>query len=142
MPLVDPEALMSIAGEARAHAHAPYSGFRVGAAVQADDETITAGANVENASYGLSLCAERVAIASAVTHGAGRIVAVAVAAGDDDVAPCGACRQFIAEHGDATTEVHFVEDGRRVMRTLHELLPSAFTLPGGTPVEEQKGSRP
>lgn len=101
---VDGGALLDAARAARAHAYAPYSGFTVGAAIALDDGSVVTGANVENASYGLSLCAEAVALASA--HAAGvmpRAVAIAVV-GDavespsgNAITPCGRCRQMLVE---------------------------------------------
>ncbi|MCI0393611.1 MAG: cytidine deaminase [Chloroflexi bacterium] len=90
------DALIVAAGEAREQAYAPYSHYRVGAAVLAEDGRIFSGANVENASYGLTLCAERSAVAAAVTAGARRLLAAAVCT-ENGVAPCGACRQVLSE---------------------------------------------
>ncbi len=101
---VDVAALLDAARAARANAYAPYSGFTVGAAIALDDGTVVRGANVENASYGLSLCAEAVALASAHAAGVmGRAVAVAVVGDSLDVPsgvavmPCGRCRQMLVE---------------------------------------------
>lgn len=95
----DLSALMHAARAASAHAYAPYSKFRVGAALLFADGAVVTGANVENASYGLSLCAETVAVAKALSDGRrGGLVAVAVATPDaTQVSPCGRCRQVIAE---------------------------------------------
>ena len=100
------EALIAAAEAAMARAYAPYSGFRVGAALEFSDGRIVTGANVENASYGLSLCAETVAVAAAMAGGArGGLIAVAVTGGPDGkpdaepVTPCGRCRQVLAELG-------------------------------------------
>jgi cytidine deaminase len=116
------------ARRARRRAHAPYSGFEVGAAVWAGG-AIHAGANVENASYGLTLCAERVAVAAAVIRGARRLEAVAVASGTEEpTPPCGACLQTLAEFGGPALPVILVgARGRRVETTLGELLPRAFS---------------
>lgn len=119
--------LVRAARAARSRAYAPYSRFRVGAAVLAGGE-IFRGANVENASYGVTLCAERVAAAAAAVSGARRIDAVAVATGTDEpTPPCGVCLQTLAELGTPSLPVVLVgAGGRRVETTLGELLPRAF----------------
>lgn len=111
----------------RARAWAPYSRFRVGAAVLAGG-AIHRGCNVENASYGLTVCAERNAVAAAVAAGARRVEAVAVASGTaPPTPPCGACLQVLAELGRPETVVLLVgARGTRVETTLGELLPRAF----------------
>jgi cytidine deaminase len=123
-----PAALVAAARAARRHAHAPYSRFKVGAAVRAGG-AIHAGANVENASYGLTLCAERVAVGAAVTAGARRLEAVAIASGTDEpTPPCGACLQTLAELGGPGLPIVLVgARGARVETTLGELLPRAFS---------------
>ena len=126
----DWQRLERAARAAAANAHCPYSRFAVGAAVLTTDGAIAAGCNVENASFGLTICAERNAIFRAVGDGAKAIVAVAIYTPTTTPAmPCGACRQVIAEFGrDAV--VRSVCDGPvHVQYTLAELLPSAFTLP-------------
>lgn len=92
------KSLVEAALEARLNAHAPYSHFLVGAALEAEDGRVFTGCNVENATYGLSVCAERVAVFKAISEGARRFRRVAVA-GDTDVLtpPCGACRQILWE---------------------------------------------
>jgi homotetrameric cytidine deaminase len=124
----DPLALLDAARAALTHAHAPYSRFAVGAAVLDDRGRVFTGANVENASYGLAMCAERVAVFSAVASGARRIVAVAVTAKSRRaITPCGACRQVLAEFCAAATPVHSDgDDGSVVTSTVGELLPRAF----------------
>ncbi len=126
--------LSSIARAAAAGAYAPYSQFRVGAAVKAGGRIYT-GCNVENASYGLAICAERVAIFAAIADGARLIEAIAVACIDalpdspvGGLMPCGACRQVMAEFANGALPVYV--DGVGGF-TLSELLPSAFTLPSG-----------
>lgn len=126
----DWQQLERAARAAATNAHCPYSHFAVGAAVLTADGAIAAGCNVENASFGLTICAERNAIFRAVADGARAIVAVAIYTPTAAPAtPCGACRQVIAEFGrDAV--VRSVCDGpARMQHTLAELLPSAFTLP-------------
>lgn len=124
------EQLLAAAREARHRAYAPYSGYTVGAAVCDEDGRIFAGANVENASYGLSICAERVAIFRAASEGSRRIRAMAVVTRDGGT-PCGACRQVLSEFADddaivwcASEEKATVEEYR-----LSDLLPFAFRLP-------------
>jgi cytidine deaminase len=121
-------ALVKAARAVRARAHAPYSKFRVGAAVLDERGRIHAGCNVENASYGLTLCAERNAVAAAVAAGARRIRAVAVFT-QNASAPCGACRQVLMELGGPATDVVLAgAKGATVTRTLGQLLPAAFSL--------------
>ena len=91
--------LVEQALEVRRHAHAPYSGFAVGAAVLTPDGAIYAGTNVENASYGLTICAERAAVFAAVAAGQTRLEALAIAS-TGGATPCGACRQVLAEFCD------------------------------------------
>lgn len=121
--------LVSLAVEARANAHVPYSSFRVGAAVCDENGTIYTGCNIENSSLGATLCAERVAAVKAVSEGAKRITAVAVCAGEKPVTPCGICRQFLSEFAEPKTPVLCANhDGTQVREyTLEELLPHAFT---------------
>jgi len=115
------------------HAYAPYSHFRVGAAVLLADGTIVTGCNVENASYCLTVCAEQAAIAAAVSlHGPDiRIRAIAVANLNDTASqPCGACRQTIYEFSTPDTLVFFpAEEGVIAQATIAALLPAAFLLP-------------
>lgn len=122
-----PKDLFDAAMAARERAYAPYSQFHVGAAIRDERGHITTGCNVENASYGLSLCAERTGLFRLVAEGGGRPVEMAVvAAGDGVVTPCGACRQVIMELApDATLWLCHV-DGRSERRTASELLPDAF----------------
>ena len=124
--------LMAAARRVRANAHAPYSQFAVGAAVLAEDGTIYAGCNVENASFGLTLCAERVALTSAIAAGKTRFQAIAVVA-PGKTAPCGACRQVLAEFCDDL--LILIADGESerpaVEFRLRDLLPAAFTFQTG-----------
>ncbi len=127
MPDSDPQQLLDAAQAARGKAYAPYSKFMVGAAVRTIAGAIYTGANVENVSYGLSLCAERVAVAAAVAAGHREITAVAVAS-TGAVTPCGACRQFLAEFGEDMAVLLLDPAQPQSMRetTLGELLPDKF----------------
>jgi len=119
--------LVEAASRARAAAYAPYSGFAVGAAVLTDDGSIFTGANVENASYGLSVCAERHAIGTAVGNGHRSLVALAVVTSTTPPSsPCGACRQVITEFGPMAVILANLE-GARIVTGSEELLPMAFT---------------
>ncbi len=120
-------ALLDRARQARAHAYAPYSKFPVGAALLASDGRVFTGVNVENASYGLGNCAERVAIGKAVSEGARSFTAIAVVGPEDDVpcAPCGACRQVLYEFGPGMLLI--APDGEgHTTTTVGDLLPGAF----------------
>ena len=121
------EELLEIAKKARENAYAPYSEFKVGAAILTEDGKIFTGANVENASYGLSMCAERVAVFKAVSEGYRRFKAIAVVADTDGpVSPCGACRQVLSEFGDMDVIMGNMKGDVKVMK-LSELLPESFT---------------
>ena len=124
------EELVAAARAARERAYAPYSGFRVGAALLTDGGDIIAGANLENASYGLSICAERAAVAAAVAAGHRRFEAIAVASpGPDPATPCGACRQVLREfpRGVDLEVLCAGEAGERLLATtLGALLPDSF----------------
>lgn len=120
------DSLISAARSAQARAYAPYSQFRVGAALEAADGTVFVGCNVENASYGLTICAERAAICAAVSAGAKRFRrAVVVSDVDPPAAPCGACRQVLAEFG-LDLSIDGVGSKRTVNWRLSDLLPAAF----------------
>lgn len=123
-------ALIACALKARESAYAPYSRFPVGAAVVSEDDRVFFGCNVENASYGLSICAERSALASAVANGAKRVKAVVIfTESNPPAAPCGACRQWIAELGRPECEVICANPSGAIRRfTLAQLLPEAFSL--------------
>jgi len=124
--------LVEAARQVSGHAYAPASGFAVGCAVRTASGRTYVGCNVENASYGLTICAERAAVAAAVAAEGPRprITAVAVhAASAASCSPCGACRQVIAELGPGATVI-FPLDGRHVRRAIADLLPDAFTLGG------------
>ncbi len=129
------ERLVHAAVAARDQAYAPHSHFYVGAAMLMDDGDVVCGCNVENASYSMCICAERVAASTAVAAGYRKWRAIAIAS-VGGVPPCGACRQFLSEFGTDTTVVMVdVIDGARRMKKLHQLLPDAFdgsSLPRAT----------
>jgi cytidine deaminase len=117
--------LRTLARDAAARAYAPYSHVSVGAAALCTDGSVVVGSNVENASYGLTLCAECSLVSDLVRLGAGRLVAVAVVAGDGEpLTPCGRCRQLLFEHGGTELPIDAGE-GRQPL-TVGELLPGAF----------------
>ena len=123
--------LVAAAAQARTQAVAPYSHFQVGAALLTRDGQIIAGANVESASYGLTCCAERVALFKALTAGKHNFVAVAVVARwDGGPMPCGACRQLLAEYApDASVFIADSDDLKKIRAfTVRGLLPEAFVF--------------
>lgn len=121
--------LYEAAKASTANAYAPYSGFRVGAALLAESGKIYTGVNVENSSYGATICAERTAFVKAVSEGEQKFKAIAIVSGEGKAWPCGICRQFMLE---------FAEDDFRIItgdseesleiKTMKELLPEAFRL--------------
>jgi cytidine deaminase len=121
---IDWESLRARAVEAMERAYAPYSNFRVGAAGLVDDGRTVTGCNVENASYGLSLCAECGLVSRLVESGGGKLVAVSCVDGEGrPLAPCGRCRQLLLEMGGPELLV----DSNERPRTIIELLPGAFS---------------
>ena len=124
--------LVTAAREAQLSAYAPYSNFAVGAAVLLSDGTVYSGCNIENASFGLTVCAERVAIFSAVAAGRMDIVAVAVSTSAPKLCkPCGACRQVIAEFSRVGSPIIVISttlSGLSATDTITDLLPDNFTL--------------
>ena len=123
---MDYEALIAKAMEAREKAHAPYSNFAVGAALLAKSGRVYTGCNVENASYGLSICAERVAVFKAISEGERDFEALAVVT-EKGVTPCGACRQVLIEFGEDIQVIVANGAGEYRIFGLRELLPEAFT---------------
>ena len=124
---IDWDELRAAATDAMQRAYAPYSRYKVGAAALVTDGRIVTGCNVENASYGLTNCAERVALGAAVAAGARgfrRVVIVSDAEGP--ASPCGACRQVLAEFGRDLEVVSFGTNGTRAQWGIEELLPAAF----------------
>jgi cytidine deaminase len=123
------ETLFQAALDARRHAHAPYSHFQVGAAVEAADGRIFTGCNIENASYGLTMCAERVAVFKALSEGAREFRRVAIAAATEVLTPpCGACRQILWEFcGDVELTLLNPQGSTEVFR-LKDLFPRPFDV--------------
>ena len=122
--------LIDSALAARNRAYAPYSKFHVGAGLMADDGEIFIGCNVENASYGMTICAERTAVFTAVAAGQQRFRAIAIATSGGH-APCGACRQVLAEFADDLVILLVDSDGTKptIELSLSQLLPGKFALP-------------
>lgn len=126
--ILDEADLLRRARAARERAYAPYSGFRVGAAIALQDGRVFEGANIENASYSLSVCAERAAVHAYVAAGLQLpVVAVAVVGdGEDPCPPCGACRQVIFEFGPDAIVYSSGDGGRPLVASIRELLPHPF----------------
>ncbi|MBF5081561.1 cytidine deaminase [Quadrisphaera sp. INWT6] len=121
---VDWDGLLAAAREVQQRAYAPYSNFHVGAAALVDDGRVVTGCNVENAGYGVTLCAECGLVSSLVSGGGGRLVAFACVGGDDarQIMPCGRCRQLLYEHGGRSLLVSTPEG----VLTMAEVLPQGF----------------
>lgn len=120
--------LVKIAQEARENAYAPYSKFKVGAALETKTGKIYTGANVENSSFGLSMCAERIAIFKAVSEGEKEFKRLAIVADTKDVVfPCGACRQVMSEFGNFEVILSNL-NGEVKLTSVEKLLPGAFDL--------------
>ncbi|HEY8912579.1 cytidine deaminase [Lacisediminihabitans sp.] len=123
MSEIDWDSLRALANEARTHAYAPYSNFPVGAAAIVDDGRIITGANVENASYGLTLCAECALVSSLHMTGGGRLVAFTCVDGHGNILmPCGRCRQLLYEHSAPGMLLETVSG----VRTIDQVIPDAF----------------
>lgn len=119
------EKLLEMALEARKFAYVPYSGYRVGAALLAEDGRVFTGCNVENAAYGNALCAERTALVKAVSEGVTRFTKIAIAGSGSAPFPCGACRQSLYEFA-PELDVLVTWDGHVRKTTLRTLLPEGF----------------
>lgn len=118
--------LLAFAEQAAEHSYSPYSKFAVGAAVLCEDGKVYCGTNVENASYGLTMCAERVALFTAVSNGSKNIKAVAVYSKNGDLMPCGACRQVISEFSKKTDIVYKDKNNKIKIESINSLLPKCF----------------
>ena len=135
-----PRELIAKASEARQHAYAPYSHYAVGAALLGKSGTVYLGSNVENASYGHTICAERTAVVKAVSEGETEFEAIAVVTRNGG-SPCGACRQVLVEF--APELVVYIADQAGAYRTttLRELLPDSFTPAHLEEVDKDKGNK-
>lgn len=123
------EKLIGQAQEAMKTAYVPYSKFPVGAAFLMEDGEVITGCNIENASFGATICAERTAVAKAMSDGVRKIKAIAVSnTTETKITPCGICRQVIYEFGRDVPIICSNKDGDYVIRSIQELLPDAFTL--------------
>lgn len=121
--------LLKIAAEAAKNAYAPYSRFQVGAALECEDGTIFTGCNIENASLGATICAERVAITKAVSEGFTKFARIAISGqGDNYCMPCGMCRQFMSEFSEDMEVLCSKAGGSYVSYKLNQLLPHMFRL--------------
>ncbi len=129
---VDEQQLIDAAKKVRPKAHAPYSGYLVGAALIDDTGTLHTGCNVENAAFPEGTCAEANAIGSMVAAGGKRIVAIAAVGGSDELeacTPCGGCRQSILEFADENTRIILIGGGKQIdSYSIDELLPAGFRL--------------
>lgn len=114
--------------EARENAYAPFSGFKVGAALLTEDGQIFTGVNIENSSFGATICAERTAFVKAISEGYRNFKAIAVTAGNEEALPCGICRQFMYEFAPQLVVITGTDIEKLNIRTLEELLPLGFRL--------------
>lgn len=123
-----PENLVRLAGEAKEKAYVPYSKFHVGAALYADNGKVYTGCNVENASYGAAICAERTAVVKAISDGAKKILALAVSSDSNNpTMPCGICRQFISEFCSPNMPLYLSNhSGEYETYSFEEILPHSF----------------
>ena len=125
---MDYKQLMEEARRARENAHAPYSHFSVGAAVLCGSGRIYGGCNVENSSYGATICAERAALCHAIAHGEKEFLAIAIQGGEDTCYPCGICRQVLHDFNPQMDVVCMDGQGGWEVHKVKELLPHVFTL--------------
>lgn len=123
------EDLIGTAEEAMKNAYAPYSKFKVGAALETQDGEIFTGANMENSSYGCSICAERAAVVKAVNNGKKNFKRIAVvSSSDDETFPCGICRQVLSEFSRDMKIILKNKEGKITEYVLSELIPHSFSL--------------
>ena len=130
---MNPSKLCALAKEAMTHAYAPYSGYKVGAALLCADGTVYQGCNIENSSYSPTNCAERTAFFKAIYDGQRNFTAIAVCGGKDGVItgkfpPCGVCRQVMREFCEQDFKIYMIHPDGYEERTLAELLPDSFSL--------------
>ena len=130
---MNPTALCALAKEAMTHAYAPYSGYKVGAALLCADGTVYQGCNIENSSYSPTNCAERTAFFKAIYDGQRNFTAIAVCGGKDGVItgkfpPCGVCRQVMREFCEQDFKIYMIHPDGYEEPTLAELLPDSFSL--------------
>ena len=126
-----PSQLYDIAQKVSRNAYAPYSGFKVGAALLTEDGRVYSGVNIENSSYGATICAERTAFVKAISEGEKQFTAIAVYAEGEEAIPCGICRQFMYEFAPEIMVITGTSRDELNVRTLTELLPVGFSLKGG-----------
>ena len=126
-----PSQLYDIAQTVSRNAYAPYSGFKVGAALLTEDGRVYSGVNIENSSYGATICADRTAFVKAISEGEKQFTAIAVYAEGEEAIPCGICRQFMYEFAPEIMVITGTSRDELNVRTLTELLPVGFSLKGG-----------
>ncbi|MBQ9980726.1 MAG: cytidine deaminase [Oscillospiraceae bacterium] len=125
--------LIDIAADSQWMAYAPYSGFRVGAAIECSDGTVFTGCNIENAAYACTICAEQVAVSKAVSMGRRDFIRIAIISdGDDYCMPCGSCRQVLQEFAPEIELLCANKDGKYVCYGLKDLLPAPFKKNSGS----------
>ena len=127
----EPVQLYDIAKQVSVNAYAPFSNFRVGAALLTEDGRVYSGVNIENSSFGATICAERTAFVKAISEGERVFTAIAIYAEGAESIPCGICRQFLYEFAPDITIITGESRDALNIRTLSELLPVAFKLEGG-----------
>lgn len=120
--------LYTIASEVLVNAYAPFSGFKVGAALLTCEGKVYTGVNVENSSYGATICAERTAFVKALSEGERSFTAIAVASESEEAVPCGICRQFMYEFAPELLIITGKDENSLTIRTLEDLLPQGFRL--------------